>query len=830
MKTVRLIRDQNGLNTSEDPLDVRQGSMLRARNVWVRRKGLVESRRGFEEVVDNASGLIGGKFGSVFFFNDQIYYHKNGALYEVSESEISQIASFQKATATNRLKHFEHRGVMYLLSAEGPLYLDEPNQPPSAVGVAEALDAPISCPPEGTVDEGTVPVDSQVGYSVVWKRVRGNRVLRGAPSIPSFCVNAYVQATWTQTGASETTIDLDGVQDFVGSLTAGQRIYFKTWVHDSAGTVPDLGDSDAVITGFTGSQVTISASGPTVSDTGTVEFAIQLAPVVKVYRPSNFVFGDVAEIYRTEPSTDALNRPTDEYYLVGELDFTDPADLERDFTDSISNGLGVPLYTNPSQGSGGQANHDVPVVTSAAFYRGHVFYGEPSWHEEVTFRFESLPVTDGTVTIAGETYTAGDDNSGTEFKIATESTTEVSIRVTAQNLVQQINEHSTTIRASYTSGEDGLAGQITVRRRALDGGGFTVDSSMVIDGGGVSERPGGSHEILISKYDEPESVNRLIGRVPVGSENEPVLGLAAVRDAVIVFKTDGVFGVYGESDRNTGASFEVREIDRTIRCLERGAIQALDNLAFAYTNQGFVAVNEYQVQIISNKIEKKVRDWIETADGAAIHSVAYNSEHFYIVWVDGSGWVYYTPTGEWTEGYARPFETAFCDQSGGGQLYAATAEGTILRERKTMTDTDFQDERVLLPSGAESPRAIDVEIIWADVAGRDASSLKRFSRASIEFLSDRASRHQVGFSTDVHPAIEYATEGYTTTYFPGDIGSSEPVVAPVPYEKQVGRRLRVAYRHTTPQEKVELSQVAVQLSEFKGIRSGSRGVPKRTFS
>lgn len=827
MKTVRLIREQNGLNTSEDPLNVPQGSLLRARNVWAIRKGLLESRRGFESIIENVGNLLGGDFGVLFRHNSQLFYHTSGVLYTVDPGSVVQVDTFN--VPSDRLRTFEHRGVTYLLSSSGPLYL-ETTTTPQAVGVPEALDVPLSCPPESFIDEGPIPIDSQVGYRVVWKRSRGNRILRGAPSLPSYCVNAYKSATWTQTGASEITIELDGVQEFFGSVIVGQVVHLQNWSNTTdPGTNPNEASPFTVVTEMGGSQITITATGPAVSDVGTVDFCIRQEADVTIFLPADWRDGDQAEIYRTESSTGAGNRPTDEYYLAGEIAPSIGA-TSVIFSDERDLGLGVPLYTNPSQGSGGQSNHDVPVSTFMAFYRGHTFYAAPSWQEELTFTLTDNPTVGETVTLAGETYTAGSENSGTTFKVATESTEAASIRVTAQNLIQQINAHSTQIRASYTSGEDGVPGQITVRERQLEGGGFSFSSTLdATTQPGFTQRPGGDHEILISKYDEPESVNRLLGRVPVGSEGKKVLGLAAVRDALIIFKEDGVFGLYGETDRNTGAAFEVREIDRTVKCLSADSIQVVDNIAFALTNQGFVGVNEYQVQIISHRMDRQVREWIERYDLTKVHSVAYEAEHFYVVWINDSGWVYYTPTGSWTEGYARPFVGAFVDQTA-RRLYTVTDEGTVLRERKAMNDTDYQDEDFVNPQGAQVPQGIEVEVIWADVAGSDASTLKRFSRASIEFLSDRASRHQVGFSTDVEPSLDYESEGYETTYFASDLGSAEPVIALVPREKQVGRRLRVGYRHSTPGERVELSQVAVQLNEFKGIRSGSRGVPKRSFS
>ena len=822
MKSIRLIRAANGLNTSQDPLDVRQGSLLRARNVLAIRDGLIESRRGFSAIVSNLDEFLGDPYGSIFTHDDRIFYYTRGSLFEVEASppSVTEIAQFDISSA--RLRTFSLRDVVYLLTDDGPKYFST-GSTPLPVGVPEALDIPIDCPPEDPVGEGPIPVDSQVGYRVVWKRERDGQVLRGAPSIPTFCVNAYVQATWIQDSASQVTIDLDGITEFTGPVIVNQAVWLKDWANATTPGSPPTQTGEVIIASFIGDQIRIVSSDATLNDTGTVWFAIPREASLTILKPEGTQAGDKWEVYRTEASTSETSTPTEEYYLVDEGEWD--AGVIPPFMDNQKAGLGLPLYTNPSQGSGGQANHEMPIVTWMDEFRGHSVFASPQWHHELTFRFTALPTVGSTITIGGLVYTAGDENLSDEFKVVQETTLAKSLRTTAQNFVEVINTHHPDLRASYTSGEQGLPGQVTVRRNSVgaQGFGFVATDEGAFDPsdafGFQSERPGGEDEILIGKWDEAESVNRLVGRIPVGRKGRKVLGIASIKDALIIFKEDGVYGLYGETDRAQGQSFEVREIDTTVRCLAADSIRVVDNIAMALTNQGFVGVNEYAVQVTSHLIDRQVREFIETTDLTLVHSSAYEAEHLYLVWINGTGYAYYVPTGGWTEAYARPFTGTWVDQAN-RRLYAVTDNGHVLLERKDMVDTDYQDEDGL---------AIEVEVIWADVAGKDASSLKRFSRVSFEFLNDRASLHQVGFSTDIHPDFNYESEGYETTLRPSDLSSSEPLVAVLPIDKQLARRLRVGYRHSTARERVELSQVAIQLNEMGGIKS-SRGVPKRTFS
>lgn len=90
-----------------------------------------------------------------------------------------------------------------------------------------------------------------------------------------------------------------------------------------------------------------------------------------------------------------------------------------------------------------------------------------------------------------------------------------------------------------------------------------------------------------SDPDEPEAV-RLLSSVVVGNLRDRILALTPMRDALLVWKEDGLFRVTGAGpDR-----WSVDLIDPTLVLERPGAVDVMRGTAYAVTNRGFVAVNE----------------------------------------------------------------------------------------------------------------------------------------------------------------------------------------------------------------------------------------------
>jgi len=108
-----------------------------------------------------------------------------------------------------------------------------------------------------------------------------------------------------------------------------------------------------------------------------------------------------------------------------------------------------------------------------------------------------------------------------------------------------------------------------------------------------------------SKLQEPEAVPPL-SSVDVGEPDRDILALVPLRSALLVWKSDGLFRVTGTGPR----SWVVDELDLTIRLVAPDATCVLDDVCYAWTDRGVVAVTEAGVaSIISSPIAHALREF-----------------------------------------------------------------------------------------------------------------------------------------------------------------------------------------------------------------------------
>lgn len=110
--------------------------------------------------------------------------------------------------------------------------------------------------------------------------------------------------------------------------------------------------------------------------------------------------------------------------------------------------------------------------------------------------------------------------------------------------------------------------------------------------------------LMWSKTLQPESVP-LLNFIDIGSHVEPVLALEATRDALYVFKRDGLWRVSGESPE----TLRVDEFDRTIELISPLATTRHRGDIWAWTTQGILRINDGGAQNMSdNTIRDQVAD------------------------------------------------------------------------------------------------------------------------------------------------------------------------------------------------------------------------------
>lgn len=100
-----------------------------------------------------------------------------------------------------------------------------------------------------------------------------------------------------------------------------------------------------------------------------------------------------------------------------------------------------------------------------------------------------------------------------------------------------------------------------------------------------------------SKPDQPDHAPAT-NLLKVGSANLHTLRGVALETALIIFREDGIYRVTGEAPD----SWTVTPIDQQTRLLSAGAVDAMSNRAYAWTDRGVVVVSENGVSALSEPI------------------------------------------------------------------------------------------------------------------------------------------------------------------------------------------------------------------------------------
>lgn len=164
----------------------------------------------------------------------------------------------------------------------------------------------------------------------------------------------------------------------------------------------------------------------------------------------------------------------------------------------------------------------------------------------------------------------------------------------ASGLAGAINENVKNMTATVLESDGGGRRSVLIEYQGEDQASFTVTGSESgvfypeVTGSGITaeqeERPSG---FAWSKTDLPEAVP-IENYAFVGETNETILGAKAMRDSIMVWTDRGVYRI----SRYAEEPPRVDVLDPTLRCLAPNTIQVLENICYAWTNRGVVAVTE----------------------------------------------------------------------------------------------------------------------------------------------------------------------------------------------------------------------------------------------
>jgi hypothetical protein len=120
-----------------------------------------------------------------------------------------------------------------------------------------------------------------------------------------------------------------------------------------------------------------------------------------------------------------------------------------------------------------------------------------------------------------------------------------------------------------------------------------------------------------SKPDEPEHFPPANFAL-VGDKKRAILGLVATRDALFIFKEDGIWRLTG-----VNGQYRIDPFDLTTFCILPGSVVALKNRIFMLSNKGVVAVSDEGVEIVSLPIADQLRKLIYDLQTGALAGNGY---------------------------------------------------------------------------------------------------------------------------------------------------------------------------------------------------------------
>lgn len=715
--------------------EVPDGASNVADNVVLDRESIMQTRRGFIRY-GNSLGLNTVVKEIMQYANDLIIHDNNGTLYYDSDQAGTWVAypgtySSPSTTPGSRIRSAESNKNFYFLTSNGCYKLDTLTNTPQPAGAPKGLGGVG----ETTGATGFMSPQTNVAYRIVWGYIDANfNEILGAPSeriiVSNNTTAPILNVEILDEGFGYTTGSYNNVALVGGTGTGATAdisvtdgvVFAVSIVNEGTGYL--IGDNlTASIAGGSGFSCQVAAL-----DGGTANVQLTFQIPHGLITTSWFY-----QVYRSLESVNLSTPPDDELQQCYENNPT-AAQLTGELitiTDSTPDELlQASLYTDQSQDPNGIniANWQPPFAQDITVYKGYTFYANTRTLQGLNVTLVSSEPPLGLQ--IGDTVTFTDNSTGTSFEL-TGGTTEnqttgvfeiyntndpaIDIQNTAQSLIKIANLYTanTFLNAYYMSDFNDLPGQMLFQKLDLTPETFYINSSRStawatpIPSTGSNNQTTSTNDnlpnrLFFSQFNQPEAVP-LINFLDVGSANQPIQRIIALRDGLIILKKDGVFRLYGLT-----APFTLAPLDNTVTILANNTAVLLNNQVFFLSDQGVVAASDNGVQILSRPIETTLLqltspDLFPNFSDIAF-AVTYQSDRKYILGMQTTGtdtdatqqYVYNYITNAWTR-WTREMTCGLINIRDDKFYFGGPADptlgGFVYVERKTYTNSDYADEQ-----------------------------------------------------------------------------------------------------------------------------------------
>lgn len=321
------------------------------------------------------------------------------------------------------------------------------------------------------------------------------------------------------------------------------------------------------------------------------------------------------------------------------------------------------------------------------------------------------PITSstGTITFPGLSVQGSSSSSiyYRRFEVSDDASAGQRIADTSQSLIAVVNRNAqnSSVYGFYLSGFNDLPGKMLFEERDINAGSFSITASShrlaynpTLPASGTtvsSENDEFVNALFFSKQDEPEAVP-LLNFIRVGSANEEILRIISLREALFIFKEDGVFRLTGEDPTN----FRVDQLDGTTTLQAPDSAVAFNNQIYMFSDQGISTVTDTGVSIISRPIETEVLSLLTNPNfETKTFAFGYETDRKYILFTTSNStdtqatqaYVFNVFTNTWTKwdlekqaGFVFPTDD---------KIYLAPSDENIVNvERKSKTFRDYYDD------------------------------------------------------------------------------------------------------------------------------------------
>ncbi len=202
------------------------------------------------------------------------------------------------------------------------------------------------------------------------------------------------------------------------------------------------------------------------------------------------------------------------------------------------------------------------------------------------------------------------------------------------------------------------------------------------------------NRIYYSKFQQPEAVP-LVNFIDIGPKDKEIQRIIPLREAVYVFKEEGIYRLTGEI-----APFVVTPFDNSVSMTAPDTGVVLNNQVYCLSTQGVISVNDGGVSVISRPIEDKLLQISrpQYAFKTVSFGVSYESDRAFHLWTvtDPSDTVATQcyRFNSFTQTWTRWDKTATCGivNFSDDKMYLGAGDGNFIDiERKNLDRTDKCD-------------------------------------------------------------------------------------------------------------------------------------------